>query len=198
MMERYVRLEMGRGKERQWREGKWPMERESEEEGKRKKEDGWRGMSGKKEKIKWQEAVRGEEEGLKSDGEKGGKGPWGNPLFLLSPWPHPMPPSLDSGAASTTVTSPLFWAALAAGHSPPLSLPSLITPRCTRTESMLEPGLRDQLGNTPTCLPRHAFHYSPPSIFSLFLTIRKSGFFFFPPPRYNHFIHKCFALFFFF
>lgn len=138
--------------------------------------EGWVGK--KREKIKWQEAVRGEEEGLKRDGEKGGKGPWGNPLFLLPPWPHPTPPSLDSGAASTTVTSPLFWAALAAGRSPPLSLPSLITPRCTRTQSMLEPGLWDQLGNTPTCLPRHAFHYSPPSIFSLFLTIRKSGFFF--------------------
>lgn len=40
------------GERRDSEEGKWPMERESEEEGKRKKEDGWRGMSGKKEKIK--------------------------------------------------------------------------------------------------------------------------------------------------
>ena len=45
-----VAMERERGKERQWREGTWPMERGSEEEGKRKKEDGWRGMGGKKEK----------------------------------------------------------------------------------------------------------------------------------------------------
>ena len=89
----------GEGRGETWRGGKWPLERGSEEGGKRNKEDEGRGMSGKKEKENQRTGGRG---------EKGGKGLWGDPPTLLPPWPHPMPPSLDSGTASTTVTSPLF------------------------------------------------------------------------------------------
>ena len=158
----------GEGRGETWRGGKWPLERGSEEGGKRRKMKGEGWVGKKRKKIKGQEA-----EGRKEERGSGGTLP---PCSL----PGPIPCLLDWILVQHLPPWPLPYSEMLsqlAVHHP--CLPSLITSRCTRTESMLEPGLWDQLGNTPTCLPRHAFHYSPPSILSLFLTIRKSGFFFF-------------------